>query len=211
MKAKLIVFLLVSVLLVPSIVNAGSLGANSLITIPTADTLDSSELNLNYQHFDSLDFVLTSYGLREGVELGAAVISIDGADDDNEVYPMVKVNLFKENNNYQPEVSLGVIDDSLYLVASKSISPYGFRAHVGIADDNEITDKAFVGLSKVLNPVSISTGDNEISIPTTTLMAEYNDQLNLGVDFAFSSGVSVNLGVLDMDDFTFGLGFKNRF
>jgi len=197
--------------MVTPIANASTFGVNGLVTVPTADMLDPSELNLTYQHVGDGDLVLGSYGLKEGLEIGGVAQWPNGLDDDGDNYLLVKVNVLKEDANYMPEMSLGIVDRSLYLVASKSTNFYGIRAHLGVADKDMIKDRVFVGVNKVLNPVTISSGDGAFNIPTTTVSVEYNDGVNLGANFDFGSGISADLGVLDFDDFTFGINFKNKF
>lgn len=201
---------MVSLMATP-IANASTFGVNGLVTVPTANMLDSTELNLTYQHIGDGDLILGSYGLKDGLEIGGAAQWPNGLDDDGENYLLVKVNVLKEDANYMPEMSLGIVDRNLYLVASKSTNFYGIRAHFGVADKEMIEDRVFVGINKVLNPVTISSGDGSFNVPTTTVALEYNDGFNLGANFDFGSGISADLGVLDFDEFTFGINFKNKF
>jgi len=201
---------MVSLMATP-IANASTFGVNGLVTVPTADMLDPTELNLTYQHIGDGDLILGSYGLKDGLEVGGVAQWPNGLDDDGENYLLVKVNVLKEDANYMPEMSLGIVDRNLYLVASKSTDFYGIRAHLGVADKDMIKDRVFVGINKVLNPVTISSGDGSFNVPTTTVALEYNDGFNLGANFDFGSGISANLGVLDFDDFIFGINFKNKF
>lgn len=210
-KIRLLTLAVLISLMVTPIANASTFGVNGLVTVPTADMLDPSELNLTYQHVGDGDLVLGSYGLKEGLEIGGVAQWPNGLDDDGDNYLLVKVNVLKEDANYMPEMSLGIVDRSLYLVASKSTNFYGIRAHLGVADKDMIKDRVFVGVNKVLNPVTISSGDGAFNIPTTTVSVEYNDGVNLGANFDFGSGISADLGVLDFDDFTFGINFKNKF
>jgi hypothetical protein len=195
------------------VANAGTFGVNGLVTVPTADMLNPTELNLTYQHIGDGDLILGSYGLKEGLEVGGVAQWPNGLDDDGENYLLVKVNVLKEDANYMPEMSLGIVDRNLYLVASKSTNFYGIRAHLGVADKamNMIGDRVFLGINKVLNPVTISSGDGSFNMPTTTVAVEYNDGINLGANLDFGSGISADLGVLDFDEFTFGINFKNKF
>lgn len=212
MDKKITIFLVLLLLvLVTTVVNANTFGVNGLITLPTADILNPTELNLTYQRVGNSDFILSSYGLRAGLELGAAVFWADGLDDGAKLYPVIKVNLLKEDNSYRPELALGVFDRNLYLVASKSTNLYRVRAHLGLADEGMVRDVLFGGLTKVLNPVTVSTGDTLFTMPITTVAVEYNSGLNLGANFNFGTGVSADIGILDFDEFSFGINFKNKF
>ncbi|GAB6099463.1 hypothetical protein JCM16358_13420 [Halanaerocella petrolearia] len=191
----------------------GAFGSNGLLTIPTADILLTGDLDVGYQGVagsNDQDLITGIYGLRKGVQLGAGV-KWNELDDDPQLYPTVKVRLLSENNNYRPQVSFGVNDGSDYLVASKMTPYYGVRTHIGIGDQDYFDDHIFAGVSKIINPVTISSGNNNFKIPITTLMAEYNDGVNLGAKFRFEPGIEVRLGTIDLDEFTFGVGFKNKF
>ncbi len=211
MRKNIILLSLVLIILLTPAVYAGSFGSNSLITIPTADTIKSGNLTLLYQRLGNGDLILGSCGLREGVELGGAMAWPNGLSGSNKSYPLVKVNLFKENNQKRPALSLGIADRNLYLVASKAIRPYGFRAHFGLGDVNIFADKVFLGVTKVLNPVTISTSDNQFNMPTTTIMAEYNSGFNMGAKVDFGAGISAKLATLEFKDLSFSLAFKNKF
>ncbi len=210
MKKCISLLILAILFVLPGFVQAEEFGFGSLITVPTADILQETELNLNYQRIGDGDIIGANYGIRQGVQLGIDICWIDGLDD-GDMHPKLKVNLLQEDNGYRPQLSIGVNDHDYYLVASKMTSYYNLRAHLGIAEDDLIEDNLFIGVSKVLNPVTITTNDNSYSIPVTTLMAEYNNGLNLGAKCEFDFGAEVNLGVLDFDEFTFGIGFKNNF
>ena len=210
-KIVFVLVLLVAFSLTPA-VEANRFGDNSLLTVPTADILAPTNLNLSYYMCDERDKIIFNYGLNEKVQVGANLSWWDG--DDGEVDPAVKVNLLEENDGYQPELSLGFYDRNYYLVASKMTAVADIRAHAGFFNYDDIDNELFVGVSKVLNPVSISTGSNDLQMPVTTLMAEYNEGLNLGAKFGFTDHISADLGVVDISDeseLTLGVNFTNQF
>ncbi|AGB42312.1 hypothetical protein Halha_2438 [Halobacteroides halobius DSM 5150] len=193
--------------------NVGAFGPNDLLTIPTADILTTGDLSLNYQRVtgeNSQDLVAGVYGLREGVQVGA-VINWNSAQRGPQIAPSIKARIISEDGSYRPQLSIGVNGDSNYLVASKSTPYYGLRVHFGVGEEDYFADHAFAGISKVVNAVTVSSGDNYVKLPITTLIAEYNGGVNLGAKFNFEPGVEVNLGVLNLNEFTFGVGFKNKF
>ena len=209
-----VLMLLICFSVMTPVANANRFGDNSLLTIPTADILTQQDLNLSYHMVDELDLVAFNYGLNEKVQVGANLVWTDGLDGDGEINPTAKVNLLEENNEFQPELSLGFFDRNYYLVASKSTSVAGIRAHAGFFSYESQDNEVFVGASKVLNPVTISTGSNNLKMPVTTLMGEYNEGLNLGAKFGFTDHISADLGIVDVTDeseLTFGVNFKNKF
>ncbi|WP_027338792.1 hypothetical protein [Halonatronum saccharophilum] len=205
---KRLIFALIIVLVIVPTALAGEFGDNGLIEGPTADILYSGEFNLHYQRVGNGDLILMEYGLREGVQIGARI----ALNNNTKLEPTLKVTLLDEDGGYKPELAFGLVDDSLYLVGSKATPYYGIRGHLGIIDRNKsLSEQFFVGATKVLNPVTISTTSNSYSIPRTTIIAEYNKGLNLGAKFNFNPHISANIGVKDLEDFTFGVGFKNYF
>ncbi|MBM7556988.1 hypothetical protein [Halanaerobacter jeridensis] len=214
MKKVVVVMALLICFSVTPAVEANRFGSNSLLTIPTADILPQQNLSMSYHMIDDADVVGFSYGLNEKVQVGANLVWNDGLDGDGEIDPSVKVNLLEENNEFRPEVSLGVFDRDYYLVASKNTNIAGIRAHAGLFSYEYGDNEAFVGVSKVLNPVTISTGSNNLKMPVTTVMGEYNEGLNLGAKFRFTDHISADLGVVDATDesaLTLGINFENKF
>ncbi|MCK8816371.1 YjbH domain-containing protein [Natroniella sulfidigena] len=215
MKKGLKLWLVIALLIVFSAPSyAGQFGDTGLLTIPTADILAPTELNLAYQRLDnSGDLVGVNYGIKQGVHLGMGAVWPEGVTEDGDIFPKLRVKLMEETENI-PAIAAGIIDRDRYLVASKSTPYYGLRAHLGVGDEERFEDNFFVGVSRVLNPVSVSSGDNSFELPLTTMLAEYNGGVNLGLKFEFIPEISANLGVKDLtdnNDFTFGVSFKNEF
>ena len=214
MKKVVIIWALIICFSVAPIANANTFGNNSLVTIPTADILMQQNLNLSYQMVGDEDLVVINYGFNDKVQVGTNLEWKQGIEGEGEIYPSVKVKLLEENKEFQPTLSLGFIDRNYYLVASKTTSIAGIRAHAGFFNFVDADNEGFIGISRVLNPVTISTGDNDFQLPVTTVMAEYNQGLNLGAKFGFTEHISADLGavnIIDEAEFAVGINFKNKF
>lgn len=193
--------------------NYFNFGVNGLLTIPTATTLAPTDLNMSYQRIGAGHLLLLNYGFKDGIVLGGAINWPQGLDYKGDFAPLLKVKLVEENRT-KPVVTVGNMNRSLYLVASKSTPYYGIRAHAGIRDKDKFKDMVFAGATKVLNPVAISSNDSKFEMPITTAILEYNRGVNLGAKFEFIPQIEANLGVLDLFDsntFSFGVSFKNKF
>ncbi|MGM0369031.1 MAG: hypothetical protein ACQEP9_01275 [Bacillota bacterium] len=214
MKSKVIILVLLICFALVPVVEANTFGDTGLLTIPTAEILTTQDLNLSYQMKGSSDLIGLNYGFNDKVQVGANLKWPQGLNNGGDIYPSIKVNLLEENEEFKPDLSLGFVDREYYLVASKDTSLAGIRGHLGIFDDQHQGTRAFMGASKVLNPVTISTGSNNLELPVTTIMGEYNEGLNLGSKFAFNQYISADLGLVDtLDDveLTVGVNFTNEF
>ena len=194
---------------------ARDFGSTGLITMPTADLLPQSYLNLNYSRIwgsESEDKITFAYGLKDDIQLGGRLAWYQQSRD-LEAYPGFKINLWPEEGDYRPMVSVGASgwDQNLYVAASRYLHDYDFRVHLGVGDQGIFEDYIGLGLSKVLNPVLISTDNRSLDLPRIKVKAEYNSSMNLGLEFKFGPGIELELGVVDLNDFTFGLGFENKF
>lgn len=189
-------------------------GNGSLIDIPIADGLREDQVSLSYQYFNAAgkNIINLQYGTADILQAG-----INLETDFDEIlnpYPSLKAKLLTEED-LTPAVAAGLINRSRYLVASQTIPYQDIRIHYGLGDREHFSDYVFVGASKVLNPVSISTGDASFKTPTTTIMADYNAAFNLGFNFSFDSTFELDLSGVDLfrdsRDFSFKLNFKNVF
>ncbi len=190
-----------------------SFGSASLIDIPIADALREDQLSLSYQYFNaaSNNIINLEYGVADILQAG---INLETDFDEVNFYPSLQAKLLSEGD-LTPALSAGVIDRSRYLVASQKIPYQDIRLHYGLGDTEHFSDYVFVGASKVLNPVSIDTGDASFQTPTTTLMGEYNAAFNLGVNLSFDANFDLDISGVDLlqssRDFSFKLNFKNTF
>ena len=194
---------------------ARGFGSGRVITMPTADTLPSSYLNLNYSRIGidpASDLLAFNYGIKDDIQFGGRIAWRDEISDPK-IYPGFKVNLLPERGRYQPMVSIGAEgwSDNLYAAASKLWPRYNLRAHLAVGDKGVIDDGLALGVSKVLNPVVISSEESSFSLPETKLEAEYNGGFNLGAEFKFNSGLIVEAGVADLNSLWAGLSFENKF
>ncbi|SJZ47483.1 YjbH domain-containing protein [Selenihalanaerobacter shriftii] len=185
-------------------------GFSGLVTIPTADIQQTGDLTLGYEVVENGDVMLLNYGVDDNIELGLTGYWYDNNLQDDDVVLNAKMQ-FMEENKKQPALAMGLTDEDLYITASKNFNYYGLRGHIGIG--NGRFDGIFAGLSKTLNPVSISDSkQNQFKMPVTTLMLEYNDHdLNAGAKFKLNSQFDFNVAVTDMSDLSAGINFNNSF
>lgn len=189
-------------------------GNGSLIDIPIADTLREDEVSLSYQYFNAAgrNIINLEYGAADILQAGIHLET--DFDETLNLSPSLKGRLLAEEE-LTPAVAVGIVDRSRYLVASQTIPYQDIRIHYGLGDKEHFSDYVFVGASKVLNPVSISTGDASFKTPTTTVMFDYNAAFNLGVNLSFDSTFELDLSGVDLfrdsRDFSFRLNFKNIF
>ncbi len=208
----IIASLMISLLLITPA--QASFGRSSLINIPIADGLKEEEVSLSYQYFNaaSNNIINLEYGVADNLQIGIN-LRTDFVDMP-QFYPSLQAKVLTEGD-LLPALSLGVIDSSRYLVASQTIPYQDIRLHYGVGDKEYFSDYVFLGASKVLNPVSISTGDSAFQTPMTTLMLEYNSTFNLGVNLNFDSELELDLAGVDLfssnRDFSFKLNFSNTF
>ncbi|MGM0470899.1 MAG: hypothetical protein ACQEQI_01250 [Bacillota bacterium] len=212
-KLNLIIITLLLVLLVTPQLEAATAfegGYSGLIKVPTADVLAPNRATIGYQHLDDSDLALFNYGVYDNFELGLSNYWYDHSGKDDDLKLNAKVQLLAEDQNH-PAVALGVMNEDLYVAASRDLNYRGLRGHIGIGDDK--LDGLFVGVSKTINPVRISTKkDNGFQMPVTTLMVEYLDHdLNLGAKFKLNSQFDLNVAVEDMDDLSAGINFNTKF
>ncbi len=185
-----------------------SWGPTGLLNIPTADVNPVQRLDLGLHQERSHAALTATYGVLDALEAG---IGVHGLNKDTKLSANVKVALTEETAQ-TPAVAIGVsgVDsNTYYMVASKYLGGLGVRGHLGIGKGR--VNGLFAGVSKVLNPVTVSTSERRMHTPMTTLMGEWDGSaLNVGADFAFSSGFSVRLMLEDMDSFSFGLQLRSR-
>lgn len=214
MKWKALFLSLILIVWGNAVSYAGDFGATGLITMPTADVLAESHLNLGYQHnfgVPEKDLLMTNYSIREGVQIGGQVIWLQKREV--EFQPTLKANLLPEQGDYQPLVAAGVKGwtDNWYLAASKMVPEYSFRVHLGVGTEKIFKDHIGLGVSKILNPVVVSTGEGGLQMPRVNLQAEYNGGLNLGAELRFGSGIKADLSLRDLERVSVGIGFENKF
>jgi len=167
------------------------IGPTGLIATPTAETLNQGGYSIGLHTADNVNSLSLNLGLVKDVEIG-----LTRFDNDFEDFNILNAKWkFLPEADGRPALAFGIqdagnkIDNTPYLVASQNIGG-GSRVHYGIGGGT--IDGVFGGFEKDFNK--------------GTLMAEYDgDNLNLGVRFDIASGVKVNVGLLDMDDFFVGI------
>lgn len=184
-------------------------GPTGLIKVPTADVLTTDTLEFGLHQVNRRGAITVSYGLLDVLEIGMGVF--DDKWSDAEFSGFAKFALMHETRN-APGVAIGVSaleDTSYFMVASKRIDGVGARAHIGLGKGS--VDGIFAGVSKVLNPVTVSTSSSYWQSPVTTLMGEWDGNgLNLGIEFAFAPSVKLRLEARDMESLGFSLMFSTR-
>lgn len=207
-KISIVVFALMA--LVVGIHSTGQAAvSNNLIFVPTANII-SNQGAIAGEMYGDLGRFEAVYRLDPRVEIGGEIISNDNGDSD--IGPLLRI-LFSRETADQPAFAAGLRDKDLYATVSKSLG-YGVNGHIGIGDG--AFDGLFVGLNKVINPVSIeidSDSDDRSttvtsSFPTTNLMVEYiNQKVNFGARINLQNTLNLDLGVLDLDEFKLGLNY----
>lgn len=182
-------------------------GSTGLINNPSADVLRPGQMSLGYYHLKNGGVGSFNTNIMPNLELGVAGFRYDGQENKN--YVNAKFALLPESV-LTPGIAVGGEDlgnhseRSLYAVASKAL-PLGFRLHVGAG--NGRFHGGFASLEKVINPISIITGNNVF--PTTTLIAEYDGKnMNYGARLSIVSGLKLDAGVRNHDGYI-GISFTN--
>lgn len=184
-------------------------GSTGLINIPTAGTLAESNLIVSYHHFKGSGTIALTMGVFNGVEVGVSSRLRTGEPLNGNL----KVKLLQETSTV-PAFAVGLETymgtPMYYGVLSKQIGAAGVRGHIGIGTGKY--RHGVLGISAVLNPVTISSVNKSLKVPVTTLIAEYDGSgLNTGLSFRFNSDFSGKVFVSKMKDFGFGLSYTARF
>lgn len=192
---------------VPAVAAPSVNGSTGLINTPSADVLRPGQISLGYYHLKNGGVGSFNTNVAPNLEVGVAGFRYDGQDNKN--YLNAKFAVLPETV-LTPGLAIGAEDignhneRSLYAVASKAL-PLGFRLHVGVG--NGRFNGGFASIEKVINPLSIITGNNVF--PTTTLMAEYDGKnMNYGARLAIIPGLKLDAGIRNHDGYI-GISFTN--
>lgn len=181
-------------------------GPTGLLHVPTADANPEGRLDVGFHQGKGSASVITTYGLLDTLEVG---MGLSGLNQDSNLSAHVKFVLISETFEY-PGVAIGVsgVDhNTYYMVASKRLQGLGVRGHVGIGKGR--VNGLFAGVSKVLNPVTVSTSQQRMQTPVVTLIGEWDGSgLNAGADLAFTPELGLRLMLEDMESFSFGLQLR---
>lgn len=176
-------------------------GPSGLITLPTADTLAAGELSLAYHLDDGRGIGSVAYGLTQSIEAGLLA-----GPRDSRVGVHAKAVLSQESTNL-PGVAVGLCDESFYMVASKRLASASVRGHVGVGTGEY--DGLFVGISKMLNSVTVDSGLKNTGMPATLLAVEYvRGGFNIGADVLLSPDVRIKVAAEDLKHVILGVNFK---
>lgn len=178
-----------------------------LVNVPTADLTKDGRLVFGFQDIANRGEGEVSWGISPEVAAKLSVTKLDGKAGKFDAG--VKVQLLKESVDY-PAVSFEIAGNSKYLVASKSLGVRAPRIHAGIGQGR--VNGVFVGLSYVVNPVTISSGTKSWSVPVAMVMGEFDGKhLNAGIRLAFSPRFDLDLYLVDMEELGWGVKFNTQF
>ncbi len=212
-KSRLTVFILFIGLLVLVPVASATpsfLGPTGLITIPTADVVQSGQFNMGaFYYHDDLSFVINGAPIKN-LELGIGVWN----HGDSLGYLNAKYQLVPETKEY-PGIAVGGRDlgnsfeRRLYAVASKNLPEFGLRGHIGIQSPG---DPLFAGISKVFNTVSVSQpGQKNLALQTSVLAELNGDDLSVGLQLRISPNFVLHASYVGLDSGLIGLSYNGWF
>lgn len=192
---------------VPALAAPSVNGATGMINTPSADTLRTGQFSLGYYNLKNGGVGTFNANILSNLEIGVSGFRYDGQENKN--YLNAKFALLPETV-LTPGVAIGAEDisnrgeRSLYAVVSKAL-PLGFRLHAGVG--NGRFNGGFASIEKIINPLSIITGNNVF--PATTLIAEYDGKnMNYGARLAIVPGLKLDAGVRNHDGYI-GISFTN--
>ena len=204
MKKLLLWLSCVAVLLTFSVGAAAGttvLGPSGLIKVPTADALTAGELSLAYHLENGKGIGSLTYGLTNNIEAGVYTGRRDAYLGFH-----AKAVLTEEDNSL-PGVAVGLANESFYVVASKRLPRAGLRGHVGVGTNTY--DGLFLGVSKMLNPVTVESGVKNTGMPATLLAVEYlKGGFNLGAEVILTPEVRIKVAAEDLKNVILGVSFK---
>lgn len=193
MRKTLIGAVLLTVAMAGTVAAAPSFnGPTGMILTPDTETLDQGSYSMGFHSTDHVNSLSLNLGLVKNLEIGLTRFDYDPSGHSNTLNAKWK---FAPEGNGSPALAFGIqdvgdeVDQTPYLVASNTLRG-GARVHYGIGGGS--IDGIFGGFEK--------------DFKRGTFLAEYDgDNLNVGARFAVAQDVKVNVGLLDMDDFYFGI------
>ncbi len=183
-------------------------GPTGLMLVPTADVLPNGGFNFALHRWEEVNYLTFNTSMLDNLEFGVTAVSWK---NDSDARANIKFRLMNETRQ-APALAVGVTDltddhhRSAYVVLTKNLPEAGFRGTVGLDSDGLIA-----GLSKELNPVSISKSGKR-GAPSTTFMLEFDDSaLNVGVGIGLSPEFRVNVYLYDLHDAILGVSYQAKF
>lgn len=198
MKKNTVVLLIITIVFIFSI---NVMAMDKLLTIPSADLVRGRGFFAGEVVGSSYRQLEGSYNINPSISIGGIITFRDEEESDMGI--LVKTILVQETAN-TPAISAGIRMKDVYISTSKEIG-MGFRGHIGVGNGD--LGGLFLGFNKILNPVSISQGNNP-SLPIINLMGEYaNEEINIGLRMSLRNNMKLDFGLMDFDKFKFGLGY----
>jgi hypothetical protein len=197
-------------------------GISGNILTPDDTILAAGAFNIAYHGVTDSDTNTTNFfagnvGLIPNLEVGAAVET----NGDSEVLVNGKYRLVTENAN-RPAVTVGVIDvgtaisdnPGIFLLLSKNLTPTAenvsgksvgpVRGHIGVGGG--VLKTIFASLDWTVTPkltlIAEAISDSEFR------SAGGEGLVNVGARFALTNDLRLDAGLIDFDDFTFGISYQ---
>lgn len=180
---------------------ATATGSSGLIHTPSADTLETGDVELGVRYTGNKLSASLTWGIAERIEIGVNSLEKGGTLSDLGLF--VKGAVFEETAD-RPAVAVGFETGQSYVVVSKRLAPR-VRAHAGYGSG--ALDGVFAGVSVALNTTS-----NRAGAPVTTVLAEATKHgLNAGLRMIFSPSISLDVALIDLEKFSGAVGIRMRF
>jgi hypothetical protein len=166
-------------------------GPTGMILTPDTETLGQGGYSIGFNSSEYINTASINFGLANNIEIGVTRFDFDLSGDYNAIN--IKWKFASEGDG--PALAFGIQDviderkQTPYLVASNTLNG-GARIHYGLGGGT--IDGLFCGFEK--------------DFSRSTFLAEYvGDNFNVGMRFAIAQNVNINAGVLDKDNFYFGI------
>ncbi|HHW13821.1 MAG TPA: YjbH domain-containing protein [Firmicutes bacterium] len=197
-------------LAVPALAAPTVYGPTGLILVPTADVLPNGGLNFALHRFGGENDLTFNLSVLENLEFGVTARSWDEGHG-SDALANLKFRLLNETRQ-GPAVAVGVTDltddygRDAYVVVTKSLPEVGFRGTIGISGDGLLA-----GLSKELNPVSVSRSGRAGAPGTTFLLELDHNALNVGLGIGLTPQFRANVYLYDLHTPILGVSYQARF
>lgn len=179
-------------------------GVSGMLTVPTADVLPEGAIEGGIRLVGDDMTAAIALGALPNVEV--ALNNVSETAGIEEIGFAVKGLVFAETAR-EPGVAAGFESERAYIVVSKRLAPR-FRAHAGYAYGER--SGVFGGASYAL--ATASSGRSALRVPATTAMFEYTpDGLNVGARMVFAPALSVDVGLMDLEDLVLGVSLRSVF
>lgn len=182
---------------------------SGIIQVPNTDVLTRGQLDIGFYYTGRSPQLILSAGVIDNLEVGF------GVGESRKGGPFtalaMKVRLIPETGDY-PGVSMGVQNDSLYVVAGKRLDfMKGLRGYIGAMVGNN--SGPFIGFERALNPIQVtSTDSNGFNVPPATVLVELSTRgLSGGMRFSITPDFTMEIILADMSKVVVGGTFSMDF